>query len=1747
MAESASDLDIKKSYRKLAIKLHPDKNKHPQSSEAFKKLAKAFEVLSDTGKRKIFDQTGSDPDSRGAPSMSSSGAGFGGANPRMNPFMNMNGGMPQGFMFDDDILNMFFGGPTAGFGGNTFTFHFGGPGGGAGFQGPRGFGPRPTRQRANAHARDNQTEHGKLWDLITQLGPLLIVFVPILLGTLFGESNSNYNKLPKFSFETSPMFSQERFTPTYRVPYYVNPNSLESYSGGSDRLLRNLDKSVEQYYVTDLRNKCHREETLKDRMIEDSYGWFFVDNEKLERAQQLELKSCDRQHTPQYIQQQQHTQPPAHIKNLTPDQLQNIYKRLQLLRSQHGENAKQLPEFAELASVLTQFSQYQRQLKARGQMPQFQDKQSFTPMQQQPQPQQQQQQQQQQQPPQPNKPGSFGPSQIFSPPHSQLLKYQIAAFKKFIQNQPIEPELANVINISFQQYNRQVGEPNASLDHQNGAFFKQQQQQQPQQKQHLKKDPFVPVQKPQIPQMQSAKASPMQPNQQLMAGQPVMMNQQPQARTPSAQPQQFHMPPQPPVIKQEPPKQPPAKGLPPHAPAPLEEMTKKYPDVSNIITTVDPQVMVDSFSLPRELPPVPFEFLDNPKSKIITPSLYPKPLDIVQAAETEKLVNQLHFQQELDELEKLKDEDEDYILEYTLMTLLPYQKAVRGHVVSTVFHQNSLLTNHLPNFSARVRGVNTHDASITHALYNQQKTMTALSKRNMLEERQANILSVSDDYKKYLSSRKDKLSRIARGVHNFHAQTEKEEQRRVERNAKQRLQALKANDEEAYIKLLDQTKDTRITHILRQTTGFLRTLIESVKVQQRDTQEHMVHYRRAESEEAPVDEQDEEERENADYYSVAHRVQEKIEKQPSILVGGTLKEYQIRGLEWMVSLFNNHLNGILADEMGLGKTIQTISLLTYITEVKKIPGPFLVIVPLSTLPNWNLEFDKWAPSLKKISYKGSPQVRKELAFDVRAGNFNVLLTTYEYVIKDKYLLSKVKWVHMIIDEGHRMKNTKSKLSSTLTEYYHSDYRLILTGTPLQNNLPELWALLNFVLPKIFNSDKSFDDWFNTPFANTGTQDKLELSEEETLLVIRRLHKVLRPFLLRRLKKDVEKSLPNKVEKVIKCRKSGLQVKLYHQMLKYNQLFVGDSDSKAPVGIKGMNNKLMQLRKICNHPFVFPAIEDMINPSHENNDTIWRTSGKFELLDRILPKFRASGHRVLMFFQMTQIMDIMEDFLRFRGMHYMRLDGDTKADDRTALLKDFNADDSPYFVFLLSTRAGGLGLNLQTADTVIIFDTDWNPHQDLQAQDRAHRIGQKNEVRILRLITSDSIEEYILERAHQKLDIDGKVIQAGKFDQKSTSEEQEALLRQLLEAEENEKDEDEVLDDNDLNEILARNEDELKTFQKLDEERIEEAHGQPRLIAESELPEIYNQEPEITDEAEEMLQYGRGTRERKVQHYDENITEEQWLREINGYASDDDGARPKKSRKRRKKNDVVAEELDGLVDENGDLADFIDDDDEEVAHKKPKTAKRKLKVGSERSTRSPSELGDSAPQTPAGGFIAKKRKGRGQAASAPICRKENFVPQELTMEERHSLQLQLNDILDQLLNMNSEDGRKLSAIFLTKPVKRIYPDYYVIIKNPIAFDGIKRRVQGEIYYNLEEFMYDLHLMFANARIYNQEGSVVYNDANDMEQEALRLYANIRDGATMDFTEFDERFGLKRNPPAAVAGQPVNGSFVPEVAP
>jgi len=284
------------------------------------------------------------------------------------------------------------------------------------------------------------------------------------------------------------------------------------------------------------------------------------------------------------------------------------------------------------------------------------------------------------------------------------------------------------------------------------------------------------------------------------------------------------------------------------------------------------------------------------------------------------------------------------------------------------------------------------------------------------------------------------------------------------------------------------------------------------------------------------------------YYKITHSVVEEICEQPTILKGGVLKSYQMKGLNWMISLYNNNLNGILADEMGLGKTIQTISLFAYLIEHKNNEGPFLIVVPLTTINNWMSEFEKWAPDIHVITYKGKKHERPMLAQHLKNEKFHVVLTTYEYILNDKSTLCKIQWQYIVVDEGHRMKNTKSKFAMTLGQAYTSAHRILLTGTPLQNNLAELWSLLNFLLPKIFNSCDEFKKWFDKPLSKINpvsakhVKEKdnqiFELSEEEQLLVINRLHQVLRPFLLRRVKSEVEKELPPKSEMVIKVQLSS---------------------------------------------------------------------------------------------------------------------------------------------------------------------------------------------------------------------------------------------------------------------------------------------------------------------------------------------------------------------------------------------------------------------------------------------------------------------------------------------------------------------------------------------------------------------------------------------------------------------------------
>ncbi|KAI5701838.1 hypothetical protein M8J75_013913 [Diaphorina citri] len=455
-----------------------------------------------------------------------------------------------------------------------------------------------------------------------------------------------------------------------------------------------------------------------------------------------------------------------------------------------------------------------------------------------------------------------------------------------------------------------------------------------------------------------------------------------------------------------------------------------------------------------------------------------------------------------------------------------------------------------------------------------------------------------------------------------------------------------------------------------------------------------------------------------------------FENSPFYIKGGEMRDYQVRGLNWMISLYENGINGILADEMGLGKTLQTISLLGYMKHYRNIAGPHIVIVPKSTLLNWMNEFKKWCPTLRAICLIGDQDARNAMIRDVMMpGEWDVCITSYEMCIRERGVFKKFNWRYLVIDEAHRIKNEKSKLSEIVREFKTTN-RLLLTGTPLQNNLHELWALLNFLLPDIFSSSDDFDSWFNTE----------EFMGDHS--IIERLHSVLKPFLLRRLKSEVEKRL--KPKKELKVLMKDIDV----------------VNGAGKLEKMRLQNILMQLRKCSNHPYLFDGAEP--GPPYTTDEHLVFNSGKMVVLDKLLPKLKAQESRVLIFSQMTRMLDILEDYCYWRGFKYCRLDGQTAHEDRQRQINDFNMEGSDIFIFMLSTRAGGLGINLATADVVVLYDSDWNPQMDLQAMDRAHRIGQKKQVRVFRLITEHTVEEKIVEKAEVKLHLDKLVIQQGRL-------------------------------------------------------------------------------------------------------------------------------------------------------------------------------------------------------------------------------------------------------------------------------------------------------------------------------------------------------------------------------------------------
>ncbi|KAJ3451916.1 kismet isoform c [Anaeramoeba flamelloides] len=598
-----------------------------------------------------------------------------------------------------------------------------------------------------------------------------------------------------------------------------------------------------------------------------------------------------------------------------------------------------------------------------------------------------------------------------------------------------------------------------------------------------------------------------------------------------------------------------------------------------------------------------------------------------------------------------------------------------------------------------------------------------------------------------------------------------------------------------------------------------------------------------------------------------------------------LRSYQVEGLNWLSFNWNINRNGILADQMGLGKSIQTIAILEYLKNEKNINGPFLVIVPLSTLSNWEREFERWS-NLNSLTYHGTTKSRAiirqnelfyrgqrrvlpqhwgvdpdaeqskggELSSDddeedeytkkkrainnilfnndnknndnksKRKSNYNynyqrnlkfyqqqfnnelegnlfdeienlkkdqeelkkinkyfreqehgqdnndqeideeelfsnlkitdleienkifkfdVLITTYEMAVADKLFLSRIDWEHMVLDEGHKLKNYQSKTYLELFQY-QSEHILLLTGTPLQNNIEELWALLHFLEPIKFQDREGFIKQFG---------DMKDSTQVE------KLHKVLKPHLLRRLKTDVEKSIAPKEETIIEVELTKFQKQYYRAVLKRNIQFLsqGNSSTKIP----RLVNVVMQLRKICNHPYLIQGAEEFANQDLITKDdkmkTLIMNSGKFVLLDKLLTKLKNQGSKVLIFSQMVKVLDIIEEYFNFKEYNYERIDGSIRGNVRQSAIDRFMDEKYERFAFLLCTRAGGLGINLTSANTVIIFDSDWNPQNDIQAMDRCHRIGQTKLVKVYRLITRNTYEREMFDRASKKLGLDHAVL------------------------------------------------------------------------------------------------------------------------------------------------------------------------------------------------------------------------------------------------------------------------------------------------------------------------------------------------------------------------------------------------------
>lgn len=458
-------------------------------------------------------------------------------------------------------------------------------------------------------------------------------------------------------------------------------------------------------------------------------------------------------------------------------------------------------------------------------------------------------------------------------------------------------------------------------------------------------------------------------------------------------------------------------------------------------------------------------------------------------------------------------------------------------------------------------------------------------------------------------------------------------------------------------------------------------------------------------------------------------------------IHGVMRDYQIDGLNWLISLYDKGINGILADEMGLGKTLQSISMLGYLKHHKNIKGPHLVIVPLSTIDNWIREFKRFLPDIRVLRGRYQNDDKRQLHDILKASrrSWDVVVTNYEFFVAEVNCFQRLNFQYVILDEAQRCKNEKTRLSLFLRKITYRSI-LFLTGTPINNNLHELWAMLNLLLPEFFRDAEDFDSWFKV-------EDCIDPKHEQSV----RLKNILQPIMLRRIKAEVELNIPPKIKTTIFMPPTRAMKYWSKKVLNRDIQFVQGAGYNTNFRLV---NVFPFLRQVTLHPYLIPSAEP--EPYVEGQHLV-DVSSRMIVLDKLLTRLYQRGSRVLIFSQYVIMLNILDDYLQWKGYKYSRITGDTKMDERQALLDDFNAPDSDKFVFMLTTRAGGVGINLPTADVVIFFDIDWNPQADFQAEDRAHRIGQTKQVHVIRFIVLGTVDEILYRYWYRKQALDKAIV------------------------------------------------------------------------------------------------------------------------------------------------------------------------------------------------------------------------------------------------------------------------------------------------------------------------------------------------------------------------------------------------------